>query len=367
MSAALASVIDRSHREREDWRYTNVEKLLAAMKANAPANNDTHGLPSIIADVSQRQYIVFRNGVWQKDQSRLATLPAAILQGDSATGYRLTLAALNCLVTAPIELVFLSDGEAESHLKLSIDVGSNTSLSIIEHHLATGAGNAAQVIDTDIRLGAQAKLMHKKIVHHMAGVPAFSRTDVHVEDGAYYRHFLLAKRARLMRNEIDVTLAGSLAQCGLYGALLLGGREHVDIQTRVNHNAPHSSSQQLFKAVLKDQAHGVFQGRIKVAEGAQKTDGKQLCRALLLSDQAEMDAKPELEIYADDVACSHGCAVGDLDADAMFYLRTRGLSEEGARALLLRAFVDEVIDTVQADDTRSYVRDLAGGWMNEQG
>jgi len=111
-------------------------------------------------------------------------------------------------------------------------------------------------------------------------------------------------------------------------------------------------------------ARGVFQGKIIVAEGAQKTDGRQLSRALLLSDQAEMDAKPELEIYADDVACSHGCTVGDLDADTLFYLRSRGLDETEARALLLRAFIDEVIDEMHVAEWRDYARSEAGKWLD---
>jgi len=376
MSAALASIIDRSRRDREEWRYTDVEKVLAAnavrgdgvptaltvsrdpsitpspLVAGAP-------LPSLMADAAPCQRMVFVGGVWSQEQSTFGDLPTTILQQDATGGYRLTLAAQSCLVTAPIELVFV--GAGEKSVRLAVEVGANASLTIIEHHI--NDSDMAQVIEMDIRLDPQAKLVHDKIAHGMRGAGHFARTTVRVESGAYYRNFALIKDTRLMRNEMDVTLAGALAQCGLYGAMLLQNHEHADVWTRVTHAAPHGISRQLYKAVVKDQARGVFQGKIKVAAGAQKTDGQQLCRALLLSDQAEMDAKPQLEIDADDVACSHGCAIGDLDSDAMFYLRTRGLSESEARNLLLRAFVDEVIDTIQADDARGYVRDLAGGWM----
>ena len=114
-----------------------------------------------------------------------------------------------------------------------------------------------------------------------------------------------------------------------------------------------------------DQSRGVFQGKIKVAEGAQKTDGYQLSRALLLSDQAEMDAKPELEIYADDVKCSHGSAVGDLDADAMFYLRARGLNEDRSARLLIRAFIDEIVDEIRGRNGAIFAREVAEGWLDE--
>jgi Fe-S cluster assembly protein SufD len=366
MSAALATLIARSRREREDWRYTDVEKLLASTQHCPRVLEPVSELPSLSKDASRRQRIVFVDGMWQQDKTQFGDLPATVLAGDATTGYRLTLAAQSCLVTTPIELVFVAENLAESAVKLMIDVGSNASLTILEHHLQRGVESSAQIVEKDIRLGAQSKLVHVKIAHDLTNAAHFARTQVRVESGAYYRNFILMKNTRLMRNEIDVMLAGELAQCGLYGALLLRGHEHADLQTRVTHEAPHGTSRQLFKAVVKEQARGVFQGRIKVAEGAQKADGQQLCRALLLSDQAEMDAKPELEIFADDVACSHGCAIGDLDADAMFYLRTRGLNESEARALLLRAFVDEAIETIQADDARAYVRGLAGGWMDEQ-
>ena len=365
--SALATIISRSKNEREDWRYTDVEKLLSTVKPASVVSlrKSSADLPCLINGAASHQRIVFLNGVLQRDQSQLGNLPSSVFTGDVEAGYRLSLAAQSCLVTAPIEFVLMSDGLAESTIKLAVDVGANASLNIVEHHISVGSDPANQIIEMDIHLGTQSKLVHKKIAHDLTNSAHFARAKVRVEAGAYYRNFSLMKHTRLMRNEIEVTLAGELAQCGLYGVMLLQAREHADMVTRVEHAAPHCISQQLYKAVIKDQARGVFQGRIKVAEGAQKTEGKQLCRALLLSDQAEMDAKPELEIYADDVACSHGCAIGDLDQDAMFYLRSRSLDENTARALLLRAFVDEVIDEIQAEDVRTFVHDLAGGWMNE--
>ena len=364
MRSALARLIERSKCEREDWHYTDVEKILNASSISQPVNQNNVGLPSCAVE-ADRLRIVFENGVYAPDQSQLQKLAPAVFQAKAGGGYSISLAAQSCLVTAPIELVFVGQGEQGGEFKLSIDIGANASATIIEHHL-TASGAAPQVLETDIRLGAQSKLVHRKIMHHMGDAPHFSRIIAAVAGGAFYRNFILVKDTRAIRHEIDVSLSGELAQCGLFGALLLQHREHADILTRVRHNAPHGTSHQLYKAIVKDQARGVFQGRIAVAENAQKTDGKQLCRALLLSDQAEMDAKPELEINADDVACSHGCAIGDLDLDAMFYLRSRGLSENEAHALLLRAFVDEVIDEIQAEDVRAYVRDMAGRWMNEQ-
>jgi len=144
--------------------------------------------------------------------------------------------------------------------------------------------------------------------------------------------------------------------------MLLCGDDHIDTTTKVVHRAPQGTSRQVYKTVLDDKAHGVFQGKIAVEKGAQKTDGYQLSRALLLSDQAEMDAKPELEIFADDVKCSHGSAIGDLDENALFYLRSRGLNEDQARALLIEGFVSESLEDIKIDAWRDLFQTELKEW-----
>ena len=147
--------------------------------------------------------------------------------------------------------------------------------------------------------------------------------------------------------------------------MLLRDRQHADTTTRIIHAAKQGTSQQLYKSVLLDQSRGVFQGRVQVCPGAQKTDAAQLSRALLLSDQAEMDAKPELTIDADDVKCSHGCTVGELETEALFYLRARGIPEREAKALLLRSFVAEVMDKIEVDGWRHYALQQAEEWLHD--
>lgn len=352
--SALAAIIERSRANREDWRYTDLEKLLAAGKASKSASPLVREMAWPDASAPR---VVFENGVWNEGKSRMGDLPKDCLRVEGEA-YRLTFAAQSCMVAEPIDLVFLG---GEKPVRLAIDIGANTSLSLVEHHQAV----TDVVVHIDMALAPQAKLLHAKIMEG-ADAAHIAETRVAVAEGGYYRSFVMAKDTRLMRHELDIVLTGPLAQCGLYGAMLLQGREHADILTRVRHDAPNSSSRQLFKAILAGQARGVFQGRIAVAKGAQKIEGKQLCRALLLSDQAEMDAKPELEINADDVSCSHGCAVGDLDADAMFYLRARGLSKHEARGLLMQAFIGEVLDEIQGDALRAHMRGYAERWMHEQ-
>lgn len=357
---SLAKVIARSQQDRESWRYTDLPKLLGTSFPRQSAKPEL----TVVPVEKDHVRILFINGVWQKDQSHLGDLPVDILQGDATHGYRLALAGQMCLVTQPIELLFLAQGSAATEVAttLHVELGESGRLTLIERHEAQDAV-VPHVMETDITLHPQAKLVHGKIIKggdhaHLA------QTIVHVAEGAYYDNFVLIKGGRLTRNEIDARLNGKLAQCTLNGAMLLADHDHADTTTRITHAAPHGTSREVYKSVVADQARGVFQGKIIVQEGAQKTDGQQLSRALLLSDQAEMDSKPELEIYADDVKCSHGSTIGDLDANALFYLQARGLSEAEARAMLIAAFVGEIIDEIHMDDWREACRVEVEEWLH---
>lgn len=355
---SVAAVLKRSKADRESWRYTNLEALLKELPAPQVAPGDA---PLVAALPGIAQRLTFIDGEFYPDQSHFGALPPDALQGDAAQGYRMMLAGQTCLVTAPVELLFLATGrKAETATPLHIELGANGRLTLIERHENAGATSA--VVTTTIALQPQAKLVHGKIISG-GDAAHLAQTSVQVADGAFYDNFTLIKGGRLTRNEIEASLNGKMAQCAMNGAMLLRGREHADTTTRITHAAPHGTSREVYKTVLAEQARGVFQGKIIVKEGAQKTDGHQLSRALLLSDQAEMDAKPELEIYADDVKCSHGSTVGDLDADAMFYLRARGLTETQARALLIDGFTGEVVAEIPVPAWRDMFRAEMEGWQ----
>ena len=344
---SLASFIDRSRRDKEDWRYTDLEKLLAAAPVRAASNTN---FPAQSSDDHTR--LIFVNGVWQAKLSHFGTVPSCILMGDAESGYKLTLGEHTCLVTQPIEMIFTADKNAgaEISVKLSIEIGDNGRLTLLENH---PAANAVTTLETDIILHRRAKFVHGKIV---TGGAHLAMSKVRVASGGSYNNFSLLQGGQPARNEIDVTLEGEEAQALLNGVMLLRDTEHADTTIRVTHAAPNCASRQIYRSVLDGKSRGVFQGKILVAKDAQKTDGYQLSRALLLSDQAEIDAKPELEIYADDVKCSHGSAVGDLDEDALFYLRSRGLLESQARALLIEAFIGEMFDALQVEEWRATFR-----------
>jgi Fe-S cluster assembly protein SufD len=351
----VAKFIDRSRQERENWRYTDLEKLLK-VRPTAKASNVNKTAAESEGDQAR---LVFVNGIWQAKQSKFGSVPSCILMGDAESGYKLILGEHTCLVTQPIEMVFSTDDSAprEIAIKLSIEIGDNGRLTLLENHLAS---SSVTTLETEIDLHRRAKFVHGKTVRSNAHL---AETKVRVATGGYYNNFTLLCGGQPTRNEIDVRLEGEESQAILNGAMLLRNQEHADTTLRVTHAAPNCSSRQIYKTVLDGKARGVFQGKIVVAPDAQKTDGYQLSRALLLSDQAEIDAKPELEIYADDVKCSHGSTVGDLDENALFYLRTRGLSEVEARSLLIEAFIGETLDEIQVEAWRKSFRALTQGWF----
>jgi Fe-S cluster assembly protein SufD len=187
-----------------------------------------------------------------------------------------------------------------------------------------------------------------------------------VQAGGFYDAFTLSLGARVSRAEFHARLAGPDAVVHLNAAQLLGGVQHGDVTTVVAHDAPRCASRQAVKNVLNGRARGVFQGRIEVDRVAQKTDGYQMSQALLLSPDAEIDCKPELQIFADDVKCSHGATIGELNAEQLFYLRTRGVPEAEARSMLVRAFLADALDAVTNEPAREFLEHAVDGWWIRQ-
>jgi Fe-S cluster assembly protein SufD len=228
------------------------------------------------------------------------------------------------------------------HPRHRIRLGAGARLELVE--IAEGQGVYLHNPVFEIDTGEGARLTHIRVQNESP--QAFHLASVHasVAEGAVYDSFTLTLGARLARAEMDVRLLGVGGMAHLNAAQLLSGDQHGDFTTCVRHQAKSCASRQTVKNVLAGRAHGVFQGKIEVARGADKTDGYQMNQALLLSPDAEIDSKPELEIYADDVKCSHGATVGALDPDQLFYLESRGIDEVTARGMLVRAFLAEALD-----------------------
>ena len=202
---------------------------------------------------------------------------------------------------------------------------------------------------TEVELAPGAELIRLQMRRHGADSAHVNHTAVKVAGGATFTNIDFTRGGGLSRNEIQVQLLAEQAQANLYGTYLLRGQEHADTHTHIAHRAPETYSREIYKGVVADRARGVFQGKIRVDQHAQKIEGHQLSRGLILSPRARIDVKPELEIFADDVMCSHGATIGDLDEQQLFYLRARGLDAQTAKAMLVQAFVAEIIDLMPSE------------------
>ncbi|MDR1026078.1 MAG: Fe-S cluster assembly protein SufD [Lactobacillus sp.] len=208
----------------------------------------------------------------------------------------------------------------------------------------------------EIFVGKRAKLNHYKLQDEAYKTNHIALSMAEVAEKGKYDHFCLQKGANIGRNEVIVKLMDSEAQANVNGAYIMYGWATLDTTTEIRHLAPATFSHQLVKGVIGGDARGVFQGKIHIGRNAVKTEGIQQHRALLLSDTAEIDCKPELEIFADDVKCSHGAASGELDEDALFYMESRGISREEAKQILIDAYLDEVVEKVENPEIKEYFK-----------
>ena len=249
------------------------------------------------------------------------------------------------------------------HPRHAIRLAAGASLTLIE--LSGGRGPYLHNPVTEILLAEGAKLQHVRLQNEAADAFHLATIYANVAERASYDSFTLSIGGRTARTEVHARLVGPQAHVAINAAQLLSGTQHSDFTTVVTHEAPNCASRQTIKHVLGGHARGVFQGKIEVARAAQKTDGYQMNQALLLSPDAEIDCKPQLEIFADDVKCSHGATVGELDADQMFYLVSRGIPQDEARAILVRAFLGEALDMIADESARGLLDRVIEDWWKD--
>lgn len=255
-----------------------------------------------------------------------------------------------------VALRFVSRANETAHLaRMAIEVDAGRSLTLLESYEGQGSGYVAAT-DLDIQLGEGARLERIVIANDDADAVSVTSAQVSLSAGAIFEQTVLTTGAKRQRIETRVGHPGHGAALRMDGAYIVADKRHADITTVVAHEGVDGATTQLTKGVVRDQARGIFQGRIVVAEGADRTDARMGHHALILSERAEVDAKPELLIYADDVQCAHGNTIGALDEDAIFYARQRGIPDDVARAMLTEAFVGEVIDRIQHDGAREVAR-----------
>lgn len=259
------------------------------------------------------------------------------------------------------DIVWMGGAGQHQQPVLRVTVEEGAELTLIERHV--GAGAYWKNMVTEISVGKNARFHHIRLQEESLEAVQTNLVKVTLERDAAYDCFSLNMGGKLTRHEIHAVIAGPNADCRLNGLNLLAGAQHGDATILIEHAAPNCTSYQFYRSILDDTARGVFQGKVHVHQAAQKTDGYQLSNALLLSPTAEMDTKPELEIYADDVKCSHGATTGPLDEAPLFYLRSRGLSAAEARRLLVQAFVDEVLEKIPHEGAREEARGKAEAWL----
>jgi len=376
-------------RKREDWKYTNVTPIAQAFAAAAPiANASTpRGLAAASSVAKAKRCLVFVNGQFAPEVSSPGELPSgAVVDGlsrvlrdrpelvephwsRSLSGDGRSLVALNtafqrdgafvalppgAVLDEPIELVFISGGAAGlvNHPRNLVLLGESSAAVVVERHIALDDSSTLTNAVTEIELAANSRLDHVVLEEASKNATYLGTSVAQVGADAHFRSHTISLGAALARHEISARLAGTGAECDLFGLYIADGDRHVDNQTIIDHAAPGGTSRQLFKGVLNGGSHGVFNGKVIVRPGAQKTNAVQSNPNLLLSNRAEIDTRPNLEIYADDVKCAHGATVGRLDDDALFFLRTRGIDEERARQMLCHAFAAEVVENIPWEPLR---------------
>jgi len=393
-------------RRLEDWKFTGLDPLVrSAFAPGAEAASGTADVPrgtlDALAPGEFAARLVFVDGAYRPDLSEAAEMPGVTIlplsQALSAHGQAIApilstgdqgaqaLIALNAAFMAggayvaladgteierPVALLFLSAGGdgAARHLRNVVALGPGARARLVEIHAGLD-GSGGGVFDnavTDIALAPDSRLDHLRIQAEGPETLHHSHSAVRIGRGAAYASFTLSTGADISRQETAATFAAPGGRCRLLGAYLGRRRQHMDHTTRVHHAHPHCTTEEVFKGVLDDRAHGVFQGLIRVAPHAVKTDAHQKNQNLLLSDRAVADAKPELEILADDVRCSHGATVGDLDADELFYMAARGIAPAEARRLLVAGFIDDLVARMEDEGLARLLRTHTNRWLAEE-
>lgn len=382
------------NRRVEAWHYTDLRGALRQAYAPA-AEGDAKALSfdrnaDVFATIDGPRLVIV-NGMLRTDLSDMNKLPggvdlaldidsakqsAALVDGGgvigdlnlafASAGFTLRVAE-NASIDVPIHLIFVNGGgmPLAAHSRVLIEVGAGASCTFIESHVGEGASQTTHV--ADILVGDKTAVDHVCLQAMPDEAHYLSVTAAKVGADSRFNSFLLNAGGRFSRCEAQLTFAGEHSTGNVSGAVLLRDEQFCDGTIFVDHAVPHCASRELYKFVLDGKAHGVFQGQILVRPHAQKTDGKQSSHALLLSEQAEMNAKPELEIYADDVQCGHGSTAGQLDEDLMFYLRARGIPEKEAKSLLVLAFIGDALEEVVHEDARAALLAYAERWLAVRG
>jgi Fe-S cluster assembly protein SufD len=372
------------NRKIEAWHYTDLRRLLTVVpdfgakggaEATAPLLEGSAVLPILNGKAGKAPSI---GGV--------TTVPAAEKMADgsfapalqpatesdaigainaalAADGWFLDIAA-GAAAAAPIELQSVQAG-GQVHTRLAARIGEGARATVVERHLGTGEALASSV--TNVVVGDDAELRWLIVQEQPGGATHLGQFNAWIGRNARLTLFVMNLGGKLVRQEIRVDAKGEGGAFTLRGVNLLAGSTHCDVTMVLDHSAPETNSTEVIRNIVTGKAEGAFQGQIRVAQQAQKTDAKMACNTLLLSDEGGFSVKPELEIFADDVACGHGATVAEIDRNSLFYLMARGIDEKTARGLLVKAFLAEVIEELDDEAIVAALEAKLDGWFAEHG
>jgi Fe-S cluster assembly protein SufD len=376
--------------EREEWKYTNVAPIAragfrpAAVTADAP---DRETIERFVAEESRRSRLVFVDGRFRPELSSLEAVAEGLVavelseaaRGEHAglvrekleaaaesagafeslnaalsTGGALLLVPRGVRVAAPVQLLFVSASpEAASFPRVLVVAERDSGLDLIESYAAAGEHAYFTDAAVSVSVGEGARVTHYKVQDESGRAFHVASTRAEVGRDGAYDLTTVTLGARLSRHDIEVRLGHEGAECDVDGLYLVGTGQHADTHSLIDHQRPHGTSRQNYKGILDGKSRAVFNGRVFVHRDAQQTDAVQSNKNLLLSTDARVDTKPQLEIFADDVKCAHGATVGQLEEEELFYLLSRGLHTDLARNLLTYGFAEEIVEKIKFDSIRA--------------
>ena len=381
----------------EDWHFTSVQSIgqaqLAPVKSVEPAVT-RFDIENLELGRMNWPTIVFVNGRFSRILSRLDELATGVqvisladilatkpplaekYLGRIAAFDQHTFTALNTAFVhdgafvhvargtealVPVRILHVADGSAAGGVispRTLIVAEDNASISIVESFVATTDAEYFTNAVTEVVVGAGARVNHYKTQNESRSAFHVGTVEAHQERDSHFSSFSMATGSRLSRTNIYTVLDGEGSGATLNGLYMVDGEQHVDHQTRIEHAQPNCFSREVYKGILDGSSHGVFNGKVFVHPIAQKTDGKQSNNNLLLSDKAHVDTKPQLEIFADDVKCTHGATVGRIDEIALFYMKSRGIDASSARDLLTYAFAAEVLEQIELEELKQELESI---------
>lgn len=385
-------------RKNEEYKYTNLNKILQKnFDFTAPSKEgeiDAEAIQSRISPEMDANILVFINGVFSSEHSSIVSPEDQLMIKDfkkaseenkeeldlyfskyadyTSDGFVALNTAFaengsfihvpeNTIVEKPVALYFFNDaqeGKSYNQPRNLFVTGKNSQVSFLEVFSTVGKFASFTNIVSEIVVDENAQVDYYKIQNNKDNAFHVGTTQVWQARSSKFSAYTFTLNGAVIRNNLNIAADGEGCETHMYGLYLLNGKTHVDNHTAIDHIQPHSFSNQLYKGIMEDQSHGVFNGKVFVRQAAQKTNAFQSNKNILRSDEAIINSKPQLEIWADDVKCSHGCTTGQLDEEALFYLRSRGISKERARVLLLYAFAGDVLETIKLAPLKSYLEEL---------